>query len=104
MGVWPKFFDRIVFERSDDSGKTFTSTDVGFHEGKMQDKPWFSMDEWQGSKGFGNVYLSWTEFDAVRYFSGKPEKWFGLDGSMVSTELVPVIIAPRAQTTLKRIK
>jgi|GEM_PF-225992 len=63
IGVWPKFFDRIVFERSDDSGKTFTSTDVGFHEGKMQDKPWFSMDEWQGSKGYGNVYLSWTEFD-----------------------------------------
>lgn len=62
-GVWPKFFDRIVFERSQDSGKTFTSTDVGFHEGKMQDKPWFSMDEWQGSKGYGNVYLSWTEFD-----------------------------------------
>ena len=62
-GVWPKFFDRIVFERSEDSGKTFTSTDVGFHEGKMQDKPWFSMDEWQGSKGYGNVYLSWTEFD-----------------------------------------
>jgi len=63
LGAWPKFFDRIVFERSDDRGKTFTSTDVGFHEGKMQDKPWFSIDEWQGSKGFGNVYLSWTEFD-----------------------------------------
>ena len=43
-------------------------------------------------------------YNAVRYFSGKPEKWFGLDGSMVSTELVPVIIAPRAQATLKRIK
>jgi len=27
-----------------------------------------------------------------------------LDGSMVSKELVPVIIAPFAQTTLKRIK
>jgi KUP system potassium uptake protein len=43
-------------------------------------------------------------YNAVRYFSGKPEKWFGLDGSMVSKELVPVIIAPRAQTILKRIK
>ena len=61
--AWPEFFDRIVFERSDDSGKTFISTDVGFHEGKMQDKPWFSMDEWLSSKGSGNVYLSWTEFD-----------------------------------------
>lgn len=43
-------------------------------------------------------------YNAVRYFSGKPEKWFGLDGSMVSTELVPLIIAPRATTQLKRIK
>lgn len=43
-------------------------------------------------------------YNAVRYFSGKPEKWFGLDGSMVSTELVPLIIAPRANTQLKRIK
>jgi KUP system potassium uptake protein len=43
-------------------------------------------------------------YNAVRYFSGKPEKWFGLDGSMVSTELVPLIVAPRASTQLKRIK
>jgi KUP system potassium uptake protein len=43
-------------------------------------------------------------YNAVRYFSGKPEKWFGLDGSMVSTELVPLIVAPRATTQLKRIK
>ncbi|MBM3937464.1 MAG: KUP/HAK/KT family potassium transporter [Sphingomonadales bacterium] len=43
-------------------------------------------------------------YDAVRYFSGKPEKWFGLDGSMVSTELVPLIVSPRAAATLKRIK
>ncbi|MFZ9572122.1 MAG: KUP/HAK/KT family potassium transporter, partial [Bacteroidia bacterium] len=43
-------------------------------------------------------------YNAVRYFSGKPEKWFGLDGSMVSTELVPLIVAPRANAQLKRIK
>lgn len=43
-------------------------------------------------------------YDAVRYFSGKPEKWFGLDGSMVSTELVPLIVSPRAAAQLKRIK
>lgn len=77
-GVWPKFFDRIVFERSDDSGMTFIATDVGFHEGKMQDKPWFSIDEWRKSQGFGNVYLSWTEFDA--YGSKDPKDssriWF----------------------------
>ena len=43
-------------------------------------------------------------YNAVRYFSGKPEKWFGLDGSMVSTELVPLIVSPRVVTQLKRIK
>jgi KUP system potassium uptake protein len=43
-------------------------------------------------------------YNAVRYFSGKPEKWFGLDGSMVSTELVPLVISPRVVTQLKRIK
>lgn len=77
-GVWPKFFDRIVFERSDDSGKTFTSTDVGFHEGKMQDKPWFSLDEWKQSQGFGNVYLSWTEFDIYGSHSDQDSSriWF----------------------------
>ena len=60
---WPQHFDRIVFERSLDGGRSFTATDVGYNEGKMQDKPWFSIDEWQGSKFTGNIYLSYTEFD-----------------------------------------
>lgn len=63
QGVWPNFFDRIVFERSIDSGRTFSAVDVGYHKGKMQDKPWFALDEWKGSQGKGNIYLAWTEFD-----------------------------------------
>jgi hypothetical protein len=41
---WPQHFDRIVFERSQDGGRSFTATDVGYNEGKMQDKPWVSLD------------------------------------------------------------
>ncbi len=78
QGVWPHFFDRIVFERSVDSGRTFSAVDVGYHEGKMQDKPWFALDEWKNSPGKGNVYLTWTEFD--KYGSGSPQDssriWF----------------------------
>ena len=83
-GKWPEFFDRIVFERSEDGGKSFTATDIGYRQGKMQDKPWFSMDEWKKSKGYGNVYVTWTEFDA--YHSPSPNDssriWYArsLDG------------------------
>ena len=96
-GKWPQFFDRIVFERSENGGETFSSTDVGFHEGKMQDKPWFSMDEWNGSKGFGNVYLTWTEFD--KYGSDDPNDssriWFArsLDGGKSFEN--PIVISDR---------
>ena len=95
IGVWPKFFDRIVFERSVDSGNTFTSTDVGFHEGKMQDKPWFSMDEWKNSKGAGNLYLSWTEFDV--YGSKAPNDssriWFARSVDGGRNFETPVVIS-----------
>lgn len=45
--------------------------------------------------------------DGYNYFkvlAGKPEKWFGLDESMVSKELVPVVITPTSEVKLKRIK
>lgn len=68
---WPEWFDRIVVQRSDDSGKTFTSgTGVGFQAGKVQDKPWMALDERAGSPYRGRLYLSWTEFD--RYGSADP--------------------------------
>lgn len=61
---WPAQFDRIVFERSTDGGKTFNSTGVGFNEGKVQDKPWIFVDEGRKSAYRDRIYLSWTEFDA----------------------------------------
>jgi hypothetical protein len=42
-------------------------------------------------------------YDSMKIFAGKPEKWFGLDGSVVTHEMVPVIIKPRTTAKLKRI-
>jgi KUP system potassium uptake protein len=42
-------------------------------------------------------------YDSMKVFAGKPEKWFGLDGSVVTHEMVPVIIKPRTTVKLKRI-
>ncbi len=60
--TWPKWFDCIVFERSVD-GLNFQSVCVGANDQKMQDKPWFSIDEGKNSQFQGNIYLTWTEFD-----------------------------------------
>lgn len=103
QGTWPQFFDRIVFERSLDSGKTFSSVDVGYHEGKMQDKPWFTLDEWADSPGKGNVYLTWTEFD--KYSSGSPQDssriWFArAKMGMGETFETPVVISDRGGDAL----
>jgi len=43
-------------------------------------------------------------YDNLKVIAGKPEKWFGLDGSVVTHEMVPVIIKPRNKMVLKRIK
>jgi hypothetical protein len=43
-------------------------------------------------------------YNAMKLFAGKPEKWFGLDGSMVSQELVPVVVNPKSVSNLKRIR
>jgi KUP system potassium uptake protein len=42
-------------------------------------------------------------YDNMKVFAGKPEKWFGLDGSVVTHEMVPVIIKPRSSVKLQRI-
>ena len=98
QGVWPQFFDRIVLERSADHGNTFSAVDVGYHEGKMQDKPWFALDEWEGSPGKGNVYLTWTEFD--RYGSADPKDssriWFARTKMGMGEPFeTPVVISDR---------
>jgi hypothetical protein len=64
---WPDWFDRIVFQRSDDGGATFTSgTGIGFSPGKVQDKPWMSVDEFKRSPHRNRIYMSWTEFDKYK--------------------------------------
>ncbi len=67
---WPNHFDRIVFEKSFDQGKTFTSIGVGANGNKIQDKPWIAVDEAKKSPFRDRVYLSWTEFD--KYESSDP--------------------------------
>lgn len=59
------FIDRIVVQRSDDTGRTFHSgVGFGMNGEKMQDKPWLSSDEYS-SRFKGNLYCSWTEFDKI---------------------------------------
>lgn len=66
--TWPEWFDRIVFQSKIKARKSH-SVDIGFN-GKMQDKPWISLDQQPGSKYKGNLYLTWTQFD--RYKSNHP--------------------------------
>ncbi len=68
---WPDQFDRIVFEKSTNSGKTFESVGIGLNGAKMQDKPWFYVDEGKKSKFRDCIYVAWTEFD--KYGSRLPE-------------------------------
>ena len=43
---WPESFDRIVFQTGNFKQKKWSkSTGIGYSLGKMQDKPWFSVDE-----------------------------------------------------------
>lgn len=64
---YPEMFDRIVFQKSTDFGQTFSEgTSIGYREGKMQDKPWFCVDEAKKSTHKGNIYITWTEFDKYK--------------------------------------
>lgn len=63
----PDYFDRMVVQRSLDGGITWNDgVGVGFNGGKMQDKEWLAGDVLSGSPFYGNVYLSWTEFDVYK--------------------------------------
>jgi len=42
-------------------------------------------------------------YGVLRKFGGTPEKWFGIDGSVVTKELIPVVIAPTTDIQLKRL-
>ncbi len=68
---WPESFDRIVFHSAAFNQKKWNkSTGIGFTLGKMQDKPWFSVDENLNSKFYNRIYITWTQFD--KYGSKNP--------------------------------
>lgn len=59
------FIDRIVVQRSDDTGRTFNDgVGIGLNGEKMQDKPWLSSDD-HSDRFKGSLYCSWTEFDKI---------------------------------------
>jgi hypothetical protein len=68
---WPAQFDRIVFEKSTNMGLSFSSVGIGFNGEKMQDKPWFCVDEGKKSPYQQRIYVAWTEFDS--YGSSNPK-------------------------------
>ncbi|MBL7810707.1 MAG: KUP/HAK/KT family potassium transporter [Bacteroidetes bacterium] len=43
-------------------------------------------------------------YDSLKVLSGRPERWFGLDESMVTQELVPVVIKGIKEAKLQRIR
>ncbi len=58
--------DRIVVQRSDDGGVTWSPGDaIGYNHPKDQDK------EWPAADTKGNLYVTWTEFD--RYGDKNPD-------------------------------
>lgn len=50
---------------------------------------------------FDNLVL--TGYNNIKRASGSPEKWFGLDESIVTEELVPILIKPKAPVKLRRL-
>ena len=59
--------DRIVIQRSDDHGKTWTQgTSIGYNPPKQQDKHWIGIDPKSGA-----LAVTWTEFD--QYESKNPD-------------------------------
>ncbi len=60
-GSW---IDRIVCQRSDDAGQTWTvDSYTGLNGSKDQDKAWGVFDHSAPSAYKGNLYVTWTEFD-----------------------------------------
>ena len=61
---WPAWFDRMVVQRSRKRGRRWNrGNGVGLNGTRMQDKEWLCGDENPNSPYFGNLYISWTEFD-----------------------------------------
>ncbi len=59
LSIAHHWIDRIVAQRSDDGGKTWTlDSYMGFFEDKDQDKEWPVVDPRNN-----NIYVTWTQFD-----------------------------------------
>lgn len=68
---FPHWIDRIVVQKSDDGGLTFSDGCYAGHNGdKEQDKHWIVKDQ-HSLLHKDNIYLSWTEFD--QYDSRNPD-------------------------------
>ncbi len=97
---WPEWFDCIVFERSS-NGVEFHAISIG-KNGKMQDKPWFSIDENAKSPYRNNIYLVWTEFD--KYASNNPKDSsrirFAFSEDLGATFSEPIIISDKGGNAL----
>ena len=68
---WPESFDQIVIQKSKNNGKVWNDGIGVGKNGKMQDKPWISFEANKKSSFYGNLFLTWTEFD--KYESKNPE-------------------------------
>ena len=61
-GGW---LDRIVVQKSSDGGLSWDDgVGIGYNPPKDQDKEWLASDQ-TGSPNHGNLYIAWTEFDAI---------------------------------------
>ena len=92
----------VVFEheiiRFDRGDKKITKDDTG-------PKRFVLVDEEMSQENELSIIddLVMQAYDNMKVLAGKPEKWFGLDGSVVTHEMVPVIIKPRSTVKLQRI-
>jgi len=55
-----RFIDRMVVQPSKDGSDFDNGSDVGYNDGKIQDKPWLSSNDEKGE-----LYITWTEFDRM---------------------------------------
>jgi hypothetical protein len=96
-GYW---LDRIVVQKSDDGGTTWSDgVGVGHNPPKQQDKEWIVVDQ-SASPHQGNVYVAWTEFDSLGSFAPTDSSRIVLARStdQAATWSDPVRVSDRAGT------
>lgn len=68
---WPESFDKIVVQKTSNNGKSWNDGIGIGKNGKMQDKAWISFEGNKNSPWYGNLYVTWTQFD--EYESKNPK-------------------------------